>query len=250
MAPQLPHEQPLVDMPAPVKGNLFADPALDDAAREAGATFTTTGPFAAAKRVKAAVLRPFQSSPIQDPVPFAEARITHGPAIEVSVPDTVDTSVANAEPGGAASAASAAETAAASAAAAAGAPANRQADPEATDQKLWNIRAQARRMQRWAKDKAKGAPAQPAQPEIELAKSGLGPGVNRHPASFQAPLEDHLASAAFEAGIDETRTTLGAAGHPVAVRIPANDTRIALSLSSDPDERVVRASGRGFGDPV
>ncbi|KMV17660.1 hypothetical protein ACT17_15440 [Mycolicibacterium conceptionense] len=251
MAPQPPHEQPLVDMPAPVKGNLFADPALDDAAREAGATFTTTGPFAAVKRVKAAVLRPFKAAPIQEPVPFAEPRITHGPAIEVSVPDTVDTSVANAEPGGAASAASAAETAAASAAnATAGAPANRQADPEATDQKLWNIRAQARRMQRWAKDKAKGAPAQPAQPEIELAKSGLGPGVNRHPASFQAPLEDHLASAAFEAGIDETRTTLGAAGHPVAVRIPANDTRIALSLSSDPDERVVRASGRGFGDPV
>lgn len=206
--------------PTPVPGNEFADPALDAVARSVGATFVATGKGPAPQRDFRSVLRRFRSGEPMDPVPFGFPSVEHGEALVITDRGTVaagDTS---------------------------GAPAAVSVEAT-TDQARWNRwtgRARSRAGQTAVTSSASSLPASGRQPLIR-------PGVNRNPASFMAPPADFLSSASLEASMEEISTALAAAGTSVRLMLPEDDNRLALRLSTDPDNRVVRASGRGFGDP-
>ncbi len=204
---------------APVPGNLFIDPALNAAARAASATFTLTGDRPVAKRVRF-LLRRFRSQEPLDPVPFGAPSVEHGAALQILTaaesasvhPQTAITPIDS---------------------------------PTASDQQAWN------RRNRFGlpRKEIERTVTSSLTPEPVLVSSGMAAGVNRHPASFQAPLPDFLASAQLAADIEETVATFAAAGQSVRVSMPT-DRRTALRLTSDPDQRVVPISGIGFGDPV
>lgn len=208
--------------PTPVPGNEFADPALDAVARSMGATFVATGQPPASARDFRSVLRRFRSGEPLDPVPFGFPSVEHGEALVITDRGTV------------------------TAAEASSAPAVVSVEA-ATDQarwnRLWRGRAGRPPEPTPVTSSETSAPGRVQQPSIR-------PGVNRNPASFIAPPADFLASAALEADMDTVSATLAAAGTPVRLTLPADDNRLALRLSSDPEQRVVRASGQGFGDPL
>ncbi|SKT56737.1 Uncharacterised protein [Mycobacteroides abscessus subsp. massiliense] len=210
-----------IDTPiAPVQGNLFVDPALDEAARNASATFTAADGWPVANRL-GSVLRRFKTQDPIDPVPFSTPSVEHGAALNILTAQETQSPIA--------STASAKTT-----------------DTSAgSDQQRWNLRNRLS-MRR----KHEEAPV--TSPEIlpELPLSGLRAGQNVHPASFHAPMADFLAAEQLEADMEEATTTLAAAGKLVRVSLPGNDNRLALRLTTDPDRRVVPVAGWGFGDPV
>lgn len=206
-----------------VQGNEFADPALDAAARMVGATFVSTGRPPPAPRTLRDMLRLFRPGAPLDPVPFGTPTPVHGNALVLT--DAIAATAHSAE-------------------AASGA-----ADETVTvnDQATWN-RGWRKHLQ-WARGGSQAVTSPAAEVHEDRSASGLRPGINRNPASYMAPSADFLASAAIESEIEEVGVTLAAAGHPVRITLPPEDNRLALRLSSDPDHRVVRANGMGFGDP-
>lgn len=208
----------------PVPGNEFADPALDAAARTVGATFVSTGRPPPAPRTLRDMLRLFRPGTPLDPVPFGTPTPVHGNALVLTDAVTATARIAETGPG------AAAETVA------------------LNDQATWN-RGWRRHLQR-VRGAAPTVTSSAPETDQGTAASGLRPGVNRNPASYMAPPADFLASAAIEAEIEEVGVTLAAAGHPVRIALPVDDNRLSLRLSSDPDHRVVRANGMGFGDPL
>lgn len=204
----------------PVPGNVFADPALDAAARSAGATFTAHGERPVATRSVIPLLRRFRDTDPMDPVPFSVAAIEHGPALTLLGEQQNSDDPAQATAG----------------------------DP-VNDQQGWSRATIAARMRRAiARGPVTSSTTETTTPLLPI--SGIGPGVNRNPASFQAPMPDFLASAALESDIETVGLTLTAAGRLAQVAMPVHDSRLELRLSSDPDHRVVRAMGTGFGDPA
>ena len=210
-------------VPTPVPGNEFADPALDAVARTVGATFVSTGDPPRPRRPRVRFRRYRDNAPAMDSIPFSTGLVTHGEAVQIT--DATRASVA----AGSDADASVAET-----------------EP-VTDQQRWNrgLMGRARRVlgRRPVTSRETGA-------EAPAPAAAIHPGVNRNPASFIAPLPDFLASSAAEAEIEETTTTFAASGHRVQVSLPPQDDRLSLQLSSDPEHRVVRAHGKGFGDPL
>lgn len=199
---------------------MFADPALNDAARSAAATFAAADRPLAAKRL-GSVLRRFKTQEPIDPVPFSTPSVEHGAALSILTEQ--DMRPAN--------------TSTASEAAADGNP--------GSDQQRWNLRSRL-----GMRGKQEEPPVTSPAVEPELPASGLHAGQNVHPGSFHAPMPDFLAAEQLEADLEEATTTLAAAGKLVRVSLPANDSRLALRLTTDPDRRVVPVSGLGFGDPV
>jgi hypothetical protein len=98
-----------------------------------------------------------------------------------------------------------------------------------------------------------GGPAKLAtrkEPDRKSQHAGIWPGANRHPGSFCAPMADFLAAEELKTQIEEFAIALAASGRRMAIELDPGDRRIAVRLSSDPDERVVPIIGTGFGDPV
>jgi hypothetical protein len=209
--------------PVPVNGNEFADPALDEVARSVGATFTAAGD---PPRIAHAPTGPLSTytrrEVVLDPVPFAVPPVDYRPALQTSTHPGADPAPGSPDvpaPG----------------------------EEPVNDQQRWNRGARPR--DRQADKAGKDTVTSPAA-EPELPVSGIGPGVNRHPASFQAPMPDYLAAAALEAEMELVDVTYGAAGIAARIRLPDNDILLSVRLSSDPEKRVTRARGLGFGDPV
>lgn len=194
-------------------GNVYADADMGAAAQAVGATFSTHVPPPSAIAV-ASPLPGFSGDHIR-----VASDVQHGPAVVVV--DGVEVS----EPSPAASDSSAA-------------PIN--------DQQRWNRAA-------WrfeASTLATGEDVTAPSVGPELPMSGIAPGVNRHPASFMAPMRDFLAADELLVQKEEVELVNAAMGRTVVAVAPAGDTRLSLRLSSDPDERVVRVCDSEFGDPL
>ncbi|CPW72857.1 hypothetical protein [Mycobacteroides abscessus] len=204
----------------PVEGNLFVDPALNEAARSASATFAPAEHWPAAKRL-GSVLRRFRTQDPIDPVPFSTPSVEHGAALSILTAQEMPSPVTAAAP-----------------------EASLQVGPS-SDQQQWNLRSRLGMRRKPVETPVTSPEALP-----QLPTSGLHAGQNVHPASFHAPMADFLAAEQLEADIEEATMTLAAAGQLVRVSLPANDSRLALRLTTDPDRRVVPVSGLGFGDPV
>lgn len=215
-----PAEQVADTQIVPVQGNLFADPALNEAARNAAATFAAADKPLAAKRL-GSVLRRFKTQEPIDPVPFSTPSVEHGAALSILTEQEMTP----------------ANTSTASEAAVDG--------NAGSDQQRWNLRNRL-----GMRGKQQEPPVTSPEVEPELPASGLHAGQNVHPGSFHAPMPDFLAAEQLEADMEEAATTLAASGKLVRVSLPANDSRLALRLTTDPDRRVVPVSGLGFGDPV
>ncbi|ART70692.1 hypothetical protein BTO20_21040 [Mycobacterium dioxanotrophicus] len=201
--------------PVPVAGNVYADPALDIAARAAGATLVVARGRPVVRRAKS-WLRPFRSD--REPVPapaLGVPDVSQGPAL---VP-TVSAELSD----------TAKESGASSVA--------------VNAQQQWN-RGWLRRWRQREEPVTNPAPAPSA------TKSGSGSGSIRHPGSFCAPLPDFVAADALQVERELIGAVLAANGKRAVFTIDPTDTRIGIRLSSDPDERVVRISGDGFGDPT
>lgn len=204
----------------PVQGNLFVDPALDEAARHASATFTAANGWPVANRL-GSVLRRFKTQDPIDPVPFSTPSVEHGAALSILTAQDTPSPIASS------------------------APASTPDSHPSSDQQRWNLR---KRLGIRGKNEESNVTSPEALPE--LPPSGLSAGQNVHPASFHAPMADFLAAEQLEADMEEATTTLAAAGKLVRVSLPYNDSRLALRLTTDPDRRVVPVAGLGFGDPI
>ncbi|MFA5707528.1 hypothetical protein [Mycolicibacterium sp.] len=205
----------------PVPGNVYADPALDSAARAVGATFTASVRGPVGRRLLPWMRGFTGEHPPNEPVPFAVPEVAQGR------PLTLATATVNTAP---APGASAPDAGAGSVA--------------VNDQQRWNRLSQRLRQIGGTR------PVTSPEPAMEQPASGIGPGTNTHPGSFCAPLPDFLAGEALEAEMDEISTAMAAAGRPVRVALSPEDRRVGVRLSSDPDERVVTLANTGFGDPA
>ncbi|MEN4461028.1 hypothetical protein ABFV47_27575 [Mycolicibacterium fortuitum] len=201
--------------PVPVAGNVYADPALDIAARTAGATLVVAPGRPAVRRAKS-WLRLFRSD--RDPVPapaLGVPDVAQGPAlvptVSAEIPD------ADKESG---------------------------SDSVAVNvQQQWN-RGWLRR-RGWREE-----PVTSPAPALTAPQSGSSQRSIRHPGSFCAPLPDFVAADALQVERELIGAVLAASGKRAVFAIDPTDMRIGIRLSSDPDERVVRSSGDGFGDPT
>lgn len=205
----------------PVSGNLFVDPALDEAARSASATFAVAEQWPVARRL-GSVLRRFRTQDPIDPVPFSTPSVEHGAVLNVLTTEETPLQLNIAS-----------------------SPVPAADSHEGSDQQRWNLRSRLA-------IRRKQAEAPVTSPDISavLPPSGISAGRNVHPGSFHAPMPDMLATAQLEADMEEAATTLAAAGKLVRVSLPDNDSRLALRLTTDPDRRVVPVAGLGFGDPI
>lgn len=201
---------------APVAGNVYADPALDSAARRVGATFTAGGKTPVGRRLMPWI-RGFTRSAPAKPAPFAPQEVQYAPPLTVAGKRAPGESSAAAEGVGEAG--------------------------SANDQQWWNQLARVRRFGR-----AKAVTSSVTEPDLPV--SGIASGINKHPGSFCAPPADFLAADALEAEMDEIATASAAAGKRVSFALSPADRRMGVRLSSDPEERVVRRGVDGFGDPM
>lgn len=121
----------------------------------------------------------------------------------------------------------------------------------ANDQQRWNKRWSIGGWRELLAIQAAAA-SQPVADGSASQRSGLvaATGTDARPDGFMAPLPDFLAAGELQAQMDEMRLVRAASGDQVVVLPPRGDGRLGLRLSSDPDERVVRACDDEFGDPL
>jgi hypothetical protein len=201
-------------------GNIYADPVLDVVARAVGATFVAAGPPPVTRTPVHSPLRSFTGTDPATPIPLAAPEVQHGPVLHIaegadihSGPDLSD--------GG-----------------------EVLTGEVINDQQRWNRRG-------WRAQRRNEREAVTSSPMSNSAPpSGIWPGANRHPGSFCAPMADFLAAEDLRTQIEEFAIALAASGRRMAIELDPSDRRIAVRLSSDPDERVVPVIGTGFGDPV
>lgn len=206
------------ELMAPVSGNVYADPALDEVARAVGATFTSGGTAPTSFPI-ASLLRGFSEQDWAPPIEPTSPAVQHGPVL--CFVDGVDVHAG----GGADQVAG-------------------RADEPVNDQQRWN-RGGWRSVDTAIPEPVTSSIAQPEAPA-----SGIFPGTNRHPASFCAPMRDFVATEDLQVQMEEMELVCAAAGQTVSVALPEGDRRLSVRLSSDPDERVVRVSDVEFGDPL
>jgi hypothetical protein len=201
--------------PPAVPGLLGADPALEAAARNTGATYVATPKPTPVRRVSS-LLRRFTRSPLASSPAGAVPEVEYGPplspapdptagATEALLPDT-------------------------------------EGRPAGNDQQRWN-------RLRGVRDSFRRGDGAPAASDAGV-EPVIGPDVRPDPGSFQAPQADFLAADDLLSQIDEVRNVSGAAGNPIDIQIDPNDRRLGIDFSSDPDERIRPSNPPGFGDPV
>ncbi|MFZ2238079.1 MAG: hypothetical protein WAV90_00895 [Gordonia amarae] len=199
-------------------GNVYADWALADVVHTLGATFTTAAPIPTA----VAVTYPLPG--FTGAASVTSTNVQHGPSVIV---------VEGVEVHGPAGSSGAVRLA--------GEPVN--------DQQWWNRARWRRGGKAVVVDEAIDGPASAAGDD-GFTGSGIVSGVNRHPASFMAPMRDFLAADDLLAQKQEVELVNAAMGRVVVAVPPPGDTRLAVRLSSDPDERVVFVHTSEFGDPL
>jgi len=201
--------------PPAVPGLMGADPALEAASRDTGATYVATPKPTPARRVSS-LLRRFTRSPIAPSPAGAVPEVEYGPPLSPA-----------ADPTAAATEAPLPDTE--------GRPA------AATDQQRWN-------RLRGVRDSFRRGDAEPTT--SAGVEPVTGPDVLPDPGSFQAPMADILAADDLASQIEEVRNVSGADGAPITIKISPNDDRLGIVFSSDPDERIRPSNPPGFGDPV
>lgn len=204
----------------PVSGNVYADPVLDTVARAAGATFVAVGPPPVTRTPVHSPLRSFTGTDPATPTPLAVPEVQHGPVLHIT--EGADIHSGPDHSGGG----------------------EVLTGEVINDQQRWNRRGW-RTQRRLEPEAVTSSPVPDSAPP-----SGIWPGANRHPGSFCAPMSDFLAAEELKTQIEEFAIALAASGRRMAIELDPSDRRIAVRLSSDPDQRVVPVIGTGFGDPV
>jgi hypothetical protein len=202
--------------PPAVPGLMGADPALEAASRDTGATYVATPKPAPSRQLSQLISRFNRYRALGAPA-GGVPEVEYGPPLSPA-PDL---------------------TAAATEALL---PDTDQRPTEANDQQRWNQKRGVRGSFRRGDD----APAA-NDAGVELV---TGPDVRPDPGSFQAPQADFLAADDLQSQIDEVMAVSGAAGAPITIEISPDDRRLGIDFSSDPDERIRPSNPPGFGDPV
>lgn len=215
---------PVPDTPiVPVLGNMTADPALNEAALAAGATLDVPAAAPTPQRTLSHGSH-FNSDVPAEHVPFSGATIEQGAALTIATGDEAE--------------------------AQGGDGADDSGDDELNDQQRWNQRGRQFFSRGQDGEEGEESDAESSDFDSALPPSGIGRGPNPNPAAFQAPMEDFLAGAQVEADLELAAVTLAAAGKHPRVTLSPEDSRVSLRLTSDPDRRVEKGGGRGFGDPT
>lgn len=211
-------DSPVRDEPlSPVAGNVYADTSLNRLAEAARATFEVAP-------------APTNTVVVESPLPGFDGQqgaVTSGPFAVMPAPAVRRLEI--------------------DAGTVMGADTVEQHPELVNDQQRWNRGGW--RSRPVADETAAGGAESPAE-VFDQPVSGIHPGVNMHPAGFLAPMRDFIAADDLRAQLDEVRLVLAAAGESAVVVPPGGDARLGLRLSSDPDERVVRACDAEFGDPL
>lgn len=207
----------------PVAGNVYADPALDAAARAAGATFVT-GPPTRRQRVTS-WLRRFgrdESAAETDPAPGAFPEPIYAPPLSPATPPPVADSgevIESTDP-----------------------------DDPVNDQQRFNRLRRFGPAARRLRDVTSSLTQKSAA--AAAGRAGLRAGTNPHPSGFLAPMADELAVDALEAQMEAAQLIAAAHGTQADIVIDPDEIRIGIDLSSDPDERIRPKNTSGFGDPL